>query len=128
MDGKYSKGRIVDIRTDQRNTGMIVQGAAAKNCRNGFGYTGGNGTYRSWGETEYELLLDVSVYANDNHVSSFDIRDEVLQANGRSRITQKLLNSLREQLVGQKITLFQPNDGYWRWKIADWDELDLCVE
>ena len=127
MDGKYSKGRIVNIRRVQRNTGAIIQGAAAKKCRNGFGYTGGNGTYRSWDEIEYMLLLDVAVYANGNHVSSINIRDEVLEANGRSRISQNLLNSLKEQLIGQKITLFQPNDGYWCWEIADWDELDLCV-
>ena len=127
MEGEYSKGRIVDIRRVQRNTGAIIQGAAAKKCRNGFGFTGGNGSYRAWDDVEYMLLLDVSVYANENHISSFDIRDEVLAANGRSRISQNLLDSLKKQLIGQKITLFQPNDGYWRWKIADWNELDLCI-
>ena len=125
----YSTGRIVDIRKEDQQYGCIVQGAAARNCRNGFGYTGGNGTYRAWDGSgvNHRLLLDVSVYADENHRSSIDIRDRALEANGRSRVTEGFVEALKTKNVGKKIHLVCCAKTGWQWAIIDWSELDLTM-
>ena len=126
---KYSMGRIVDIRKVDQSYGTIVQGEAAKNCRNGFGCTGGNGTYLAWDGSgvNHWLLLDVSVYADENHKSSIDIRDKALEANGRSRVTEGFVETLKAKNVGKKIHLVCSAKTGWQWAIINWDELDLTI-
>lgn len=126
---QYSMGRIVDIRKVDQAYGYIVQGEAAKNCRDGFGYTGGNGTYRMWDGSgvNHWLFLDVSVYADENHKSSIDIRDRALEANGRSRVTEAFVEALKTNNVGKKIHLICSAETGWKWTIADWNELDLTI-
>ena len=126
---QYSMGRIVDIRKVDQAYGYILQGEAAKNCRDGFGYTGGNGTYRMWDGSgvNHCLFLDVSVYADENHKTSIDIRDRALEANGRSRVTEAFIEALKEKNVGKKVHLVCKAGTGWRWTIADWNELDLNI-
>lgn len=125
----YSKGRVVDIRKENQRYGCIVQGENAKNCRDGFGCTGGHGTYLLWdgsGVNRY-LFLDVSVYENQNHVTSINILEKVLKNNNRHNVNNKLVETLRQKNVGKKIQLFQSEKTGWEWRMADWDELDLKV-
>ena len=126
---QYSMGRVVDVRKVDQQYGYIVQGEAARNCRNGFGYTGGNGTYLAWDGSgvNHWLYLDVSVYADENHKSSIDIRDRALEANGRSRVTEGFIEALKAKNVGKKIHLVSSAKTGWQWAIADWNELDLIV-
>lgn len=126
---QYSMGRIVDIRKEDQQYGYIVQGEEAKKWHDGFGCTGGNGTYRLWAGSgvNHWLFLDVSVYANQNHKSSIDIRDKALAANGRSRVTAGFIDALKAKNVGKKIHLVCGEDTSWQWAIADWNELDLTI-
>jgi len=126
---QYSMGRIVDIRKVDQSYGYIVQGELAKNCRDGFGYTGGNGTYRAWDGSgvNHWLYLDVSVYADENHKSSIDIREKALEANGRSRVTEAFVEALKGKNVGKKIRLVRSAKNGWQWTIADWNELDFTI-
>ncbi len=73
------------------------------------------------------LYLDVSVYADENHKSSIDIRDRTLEANGRSRITGPFIEALKAKNVGKKIHLVCSAKTGWKWAIVDWSELDLII-
>lgn len=125
----YSKGRIVDIRKVDQQYGCILQGKAARHCHDGFGYSGGNGTFLAWdgsGVNHY-LFLDVSVYEDNKHKSSIDIRDRALKANGRSRVTEAFVDALKEKNVGKKIRLVSSAKTGWQWTVIDWNELDLTI-
>ena len=124
-----SKGRIVDIRRDDQQYGAIVQGEQARHCVDGRGYTGGNGTFLVWAcsGVDHYLMLDVAVYAENNHKRSIDIRSRVLALNKRSRVTDKLIKILKIKNVGRKINLFRGENTNWQWKISNWSEIDLKV-
>lgn len=125
----YSMGRIVDIRKEDQPFGYLVQGEEAKQCVNGRGYTGGNGTFVQWagGGVNHWLWLDVSVYANQNHKASIDIREAALTANSRTHVTDKFIKSLKDKNVGRKINLVCSDETNWQWGLADLKELELTV-
>ena len=124
-----SLGRIVDVRKVDQPYGVIVQGEEAKKWRNGYGCTGGNGTYKLWegSGVNHFLFVDVSVYANQNHKTSIDIRDMALNANGRLRVTSSFVDVLKSQNVGKKVQLYADESTGWRWCFANPEELNLIV-
>lgn len=126
MGIERSKGRIVEVYRETHNTGVICQGDNARGCVDGYGYSGGNGSYRMWDKIEYRIMMKVYVYAVED-CAFFDIRDEILEANNRSRVSPQLFDAIKNNLEGEKISLFRYTDGDWSWRISDWDELDLEV-
>jgi hypothetical protein len=76
------------------------------------------------GQKKIYATFRVSVYANDNHCWGISVRDEVLRQKGISRITPRMIDTLRENNVGRKVHLIDGSDG---WEFEDYDELDLEV-
>lgn len=79
-----------------------------------------------WDKIEYRIVMKLYIYEVEC-CSYFDIRDGILEANNRSRVFLKLFEAVRDNLLGEKISLFRYMDGDWSWQIANWDELDLEI-
>ncbi len=118
----YSKGRIRAI-WKHVEPGTIVQGDDASWCNDGYGCSGGNGTYRLW-DGQIFLYVEVKVYADDRWYD-IDIRDEVLEYTGWSKLTQRRVQALNAANRGKKVTLVQ--NGPCDWSFADLNEFDFDV-
>lgn len=104
------KGRIVEINSTRHEAVYVKSGVKKEN--QGYydtHYSGGNGTYAVGGEY-WGTTLDVKVFVYDlGHCVTFDIRDNVLQANDKKRVSDKLLNFIIDNNEGKKIDVI--NDG-----------------
>lgn len=118
----YSKGRIRAI-WKHVDPGTLIQGADASYCRDGYGCSGGNGSYRLWDGQIY-LYVTVKVYADDRWYE-IDIRDEVLERTGWSRLTKGRVQALNRANRGLKVTLV--SNSPCEWEFADFDEFDFDV-
>lgn len=123
MHYETSKGRIREIYK-YVEPGTIVQGAGAAGCVDGFGCSGGNGTYRLWDGGQVHLYVKVTVYA-DQCWHYIDIKDEVLERNGWDRLTEGRIQRLDDANRLKKVSLERWGNG--EWQFSDPDELDLEV-
>lgn len=123
MSYQTSKGRILDIYKIVE-PGSIVQGEEAKGCHDGFGYTGGNGTYVIWGTQTIHLWVKATIYA-DNCWHYIDIRDDVLERTGWERLTSQRIQRLNDANRGKKVSFERWGNG--EWQFADLNELDFDV-
>ena len=99
------KGRIVDISFETLNTVYLKQGVKGKDqYRYNRRYPGGNGTYVVCGEYESYIWLKVYVY-DLAHCVTVDIKDAVLAANNRHRVSNQMIKKLIKNNVGNKIKL-----------------------
>ncbi len=62
MGIERSKGRIVDVYRETHNTGVICQGDNARGCEDGYGFSGGNGSYRMWDKIEYRIVRGQRIF------------------------------------------------------------------
>jgi hypothetical protein len=116
-----SKGRVIDFyRTTTQRCENGIKGGRGYS-RNSFGYYNGYGSFCEY--PEYHLIMKVAIYNSNYRSTAIDIRDEVLEASNRQRISQNLINSLIENNCGKKIWL--EGDDEDGWEIEDLDELDL---
>jgi hypothetical protein len=123
MSYETSKGRVREIYKFVE-PGAVVQGDDAKGCRDGYGCSGGNGTYVLWGTQRIHLYVKVTVYA-DQCWHYIDIRDEVLERTGWSKLTEGRVRRLNEANLLKKVSLERWGDG--EWQFADFDEFDFDV-
>lgn len=114
-----SKGRIMEIKreTIQRMYGGIKGGRGYE--RTPFGYYNGYGAFMEYPETH--LYLVANIYET-KEVAYIDIREYVLNASGRSRITQKYIDELKRKNEGKKVMFEKGSDGTWN--LQDYGDLD----
>lgn len=99
------KGRIVDISFETLNTVYLKQGVKGKDqYRYNRRYPGGNGMYVVGGEYDSYIWLKVYVYELA-HCVTVDIKDAVLAANNRHRVSNQMIKKLIKNNVGNKIKL-----------------------
>ena len=119
-DFMESMGRIMEIRseTTQRvHTG--IKGGRGYG-RTTLGYFNGYGSFMEYPETHLYLIA----YIYETKESSYiDIRDYVLTASGRKRITAKYLDVIKRKNEGKKVSFENGIDGVWRLK--DFGNLDI---
>lgn len=103
------KGRIVKIEKNVQTATYLKQGV--KKEKQGFWdahYPGSNGTYVT-GSEYLGTSLDVKIYIFDyNYSVVFDIREQVLKANGCQRLSSSLLEYIKQN-VGKKVVLEEYN-------------------
>ncbi|MED3576101.1 hypothetical protein [Cytobacillus praedii] len=103
---KELKGRIVEIVKNIHQVNYVTTGIGKKdqpyyNTRFG----GSNGTYVT-GSEYYGTTIDMKVFVYDiNKCVTFDIRDLILHANQKSKVSSKLLNYVIEKNQRKKIDL-----------------------
>ena len=82
-------------------------------------YSGGNGTYVVGGEYDSYIWLKVFIYSFNSCVF-IDIKDLVLSVNSRSKVSEKMINTLVQKNVGKKVQLDENGEPYY-------SQLDLVV-
>lgn len=103
---KKLKGRIVEIEKNVHQVNYVTTGIGKKdqpyyNAR--FGES--NGTYVT-GSEYYGTTIDMKVFVYDiDKCVTFDIRNLLLHANQKSKVSAKLLNYVIEKNQGKKIDL-----------------------
>lgn len=103
---KKLKGRIVEIEKNVHQVNYVTTGIGKKyqpyyDARFG----GSNGTYVTDSEY-YGTTIDMKVFVYDiEKCVTFDIRDLILHANQKSKVSSKLLNYVIEKNQGKKIDL-----------------------
>lgn len=118
----FSKARVVDFQKGSAQWGYAIKGQEGRRYkRDDGGYCNGNGQWRSF--PEYYLCVKLVVYKPVQHTVEVNIRDEAIEASGRSRITENYLEMLREENCGKKIGVYV--HGYGEAEIADFNELNL---
>ena len=119
----YSKARVLNFEKGTTQCGYAVKGRAGRNYRKeSYGYCNGNGMYMSYPEPYFSVLL--YVYKPYEHVVAVDIREEALEASGRSRLTKSYLEDVCNANNGKKIGVY--THGNTDAVIADISELDLA--
>ena len=110
------QAKIVDFKYDTNSLTRIVSGIS-KGESAPFGATaGGNGTYRIGYP---EVLRELNIYFRkiyDIGWGTIDVRDLVLIINDRSKITDSLVNTFKNMLIGKEVTILQ--DGR-NWALKD---------
>lgn len=97
-----SKGRIVSVERIENRIVYLQQGIKKHKQSAWAGYPGGNGTYVTGGEY-LGTCINVKIFIYDlGHCCTFDIRNAVLQANGRKRVSDKLFRFLKQN-EGKKV-------------------------
>ena len=108
--------KIVDLNKDGNSLTRFVDGVK-KGMPKPFGATaGGNGTFRIGYP---EVLREVNIYfrrTDDIGWGTIEVRELVLSINGRSSITDKLIETLKNQLVGKMIMICRKNN---EWSLKD---------
>jgi hypothetical protein len=110
------EAKIIDFKYDVASLTRVISGIT-KGKHEPFGATGGgNGTYRiGYPET----LQELNIYfrrINDIGWGTIDVRELVLTINDRSKITDKLIDTLKYQLVGKMQWINQKNNA---WTLKD---------
>lgn len=89
-----SKGRIVKIEKNQNRLTYIEQGIKKDKQYKYENYPGGNGTYVTGGEY-LGTSLDVKIMVYDlDKCFTFDVYEQVLAIEGKSRISSQLLERI----------------------------------
>ena len=111
------KGRIVDIDKHQNRAVFIKQGVPKSEQHKYENYSGGNGTYVTGSEyLGTSLIVKVSVYDNDNHVTKMDLYDEILQVTGKKRISSVMMEKIMSH-VGDKVEFIEDDNGNWMFDV-----------
>ena len=101
-DFDYWSETLTRVVSGIKNGGSIPFGATR----------GGHGTYRiGYPEAFKELNIHFR-RIDDIGWGRIDVRDLVLNLNSRSKITDRLVETLKNKLVGQTVTI-RPNAGFW---------------
>lgn len=104
-----SKGRVVEVERIENRAVYLHQGIKKYQQSAWSGYSGGNGTYVVGGEY-LGTYVNVKIFVYElGHCCTFDIRDAVLQANDRKRISNKLLCFLKQN-EGKKVKVTISNN------------------
>lgn len=106
------KGRIVSVDFNVTRAVYLQQGVRKDKQYKFDGYfPGGNGTYVVGGEYSSSIDLKVFVYDLDRCVT-IDIKDLVLEINKRRRVSEQMVNTIRLNNIGKKITVYSSDYGY----------------
>lgn len=104
------EAKIVDLKLYVDSLTRTVSGNS-KGMSAPFGATaGGNGTYRIGYP---EVLREVNIYyrrIDDIGWGTIDVRELILTINGRRNITDKLIDTLKNKLVGKMTKIYQKNN------------------
>lgn len=105
------RGRIVEIKKKIHQANYVTTGIGKKDQPYYDARFGGdNGTYVI-GSEYYGVTVDMKVFVYDlRKCVTFDIRDLILHANQKSRVSSKLLNYVTEKNQGQKVDLLYFNN------------------
>lgn len=110
------ESKIVDLKYDVDSLTRVVS-EITKGKSEPIGATaGGNGTYRIGYP---EVLREVNIYfrrTDDIGWGTIDVRELVLSINSTSRITDKLIDTLKNHLVGKMTNIIQKNN---EWSLKD---------
>ena len=108
--------KIVDFKYNVDSLTRTVSGIK-KDMSEPFGVTsGGNGTYRiGYPEISKELIIYFR-RVDDIGWGKIDVRNIVLDINGRSKITSSLEKTLQNKLIGKKIYISSNRN---KWILAD---------
>jgi hypothetical protein len=108
---------VVDISYNVSSLTRVVSGIK-KGCTVPFGVTcGGNGTYRL-GYPEFDRDLVLRFRRNDVvGWGNIEVRDFALELNDRSKITNRFVDDLRNNLIGKEIVV-RPNSVEWKTKVS----------
>lgn len=98
-------GKVVGLRRRSLSNSYIIQGIKSNDQHkyNHGGYSGSNGSYSTWGKTEYELMLDIEAEGRNYEV---EVRDQALKLNERSKVTDSFISKLKDSL-SKKHLLFK---------------------
>lgn len=109
------KGRIVNIEKKELHYGTKIDGINSNeqpSYDNSNKHFGSNGTYMTDLGTEYSVEMKVVVYGEtkeENETVVVDIRKDILEQNNMIRVSEKLLENIREQNVGKKVKINYEN-------------------
>jgi hypothetical protein len=119
----YSKARVLKFEKGTIQWGYAVKGRAGRSYRReSYGYCNGNGMFKSYPEPYFCVRL--YVYKPYGHVVTVDIRDEALEASGRTKLTASYLEAVCNANNGKKIGVY--THGNTEAEIANVNELDLA--
>lgn len=109
---KNFKAKIVDVKYDTASLTRIVSGIK-KGESAPFGATAGcNGTYRIGYP---EVLRELNIYFRRIDTigwSTIDVRDTVLSINGREKITSKLIETVKNNIINKEIDILIRSNKY----------------
>jgi len=120
LNDKNSTGvipvKIVDVRKEVDSVGRIMQGIK-KGQPKPFGATaGGNGTYQiGYPEVTKNLFIDF-IRTDDIGWGSIDVWKLVLAINDRSNVTDRLVATLKQKLIGKAARMIGAQD---KWLLKD---------
>lgn len=116
------EAKIADFKYHTTSLTRTVSGIN-KGMSEPYGATaGGNGTYRIGYP---EVLRELNIYfrrIDDIGWGTIDVRELVLAINGRSKITDKLIDTLKNKLVGEMIWIYLLNN---EWTLKDNSILEI---
>jgi len=116
------EAKILDFKYDTDSLTRTVSGIN-KGISAPIGATaGGNGTYRIGYP---EVLRELNIYfrrIDDIGWGTIDVRELVLTINDRSKITDKVIDTLKNQLIGKTIRIYQVNN---EWTLKDNSILEI---
>lgn len=116
------EAEIMDLKYDTDSITRVVSGIKS-GMSVPFGATsGGNGTYR----LDYpEVFRELNIYfrrTDDIGWGTIDVRELVLDINDRSKITEKLIEILKNKIVGKSIPIISNQK---KWKLIDNSILEI---
>jgi hypothetical protein len=103
------KGRIVNVEKNVHQATYLISGIKKKDQWKYWHHPGSNGTVVS-GSDYYGTTIDVKILVYDyNKCVTFDIRNYVLQVNGKKKISSKLLDYIVKSNEGKKVVVEETN-------------------
>ena len=109
------KARIVSIERKQSHIATRKDGIK-KDKQSSFDnsdkYYGSNGTYMTNLKTQNYVEMKVVVYGDtkdENETVPVDIRNDILQENGKKRVSRKMLKKIQDENVGNKVDIDYSN-------------------
>lgn len=114
--------KIIDFKYDTASLTRTVSGINKCMSKPIGATSGGNGTYRIGYP---EVLREVNIYfrrIDDIGWGTIDVRDLALTINNRSKITDKFIQTLKNQIVGKAIKVVQSKTN---WSLKDNSILEI---
>ena len=106
-------GNVMDVVSETTSIAHIVQGVSQSESRKYQEpyFFGGNGTYRKgYPEVDRHLFLNVKIAGLGNQ--RVDVREPALDVNGRERITERLIQQLKDKLLGKRVRFGGTNHAF----------------
>lgn len=115
------KGRIVNVEKKVHQASYLMQGISKKDqWKYEREYPGSNGSYIT-GFEYYGTTIDVKIFIYDyNKCVEYDIRDYILQENGKKKVSPKLLDYVVKQNEGKKV-IVEEMDGVLHFNFSQLD-------